>query len=218
MNKMSWCIVMIMEIATCHCFCNLLAMMPGAQTLRCTLDQLLRTWHQEHGMPAALTKAAPMICLHVDRLFEGPSGQIEKSSCAIDIESEVTIPVFCNATLACSNVGYVLIAAASHLGIDAGGHYQAILKIQPMVTQDSRPAKWLLTQDNMRPCPTWRIPEVIMQNLNIAWLVRSDCIQLPQYQPDLEHTDPAMDTTQQLLGIVELSYHAANGTIRCDCD
>ena len=172
-----------------------------ARATHCKLDQLVSTWHQEHGMPAALTTAAPLLCLHIDRLFEDSSGQIEKSSCAIDIESGVTLPFFHDDALNCTNISYVLIAAAAHLGRDEEGHYQAILKIQPMVTENSCPAKWLLTQDNLRPRPIWRVPEAIMQNMNIAWLVRSDCMQLLQYYSH-HAADPAPDTTQQLLSLL----------------
>ncbi|CAL1165275.1 unnamed protein product [Cladocopium goreaui] len=173
-----------------------------AQSSSCKFDQLILHWCQAYGMQTALTRAAPLLCLHVDRLHEGLNGQIEKSSCAIDIESELTIPVFCNATLEQEHVSYVLIAAASHLGQDAAGHYQAILKIQPVVTQESKPAKWLLTQDNQRPSPIWRAPDLFMQNMTIAWLVRSDCIQIPQYFPDFAKVEEAVDPTQQILALL----------------
>ena len=171
-----------------------------AQFSTCKLEQLVMTWHQAYGMKTALTRAAPLLCLHIDRLYEVAPGQIEKSSCAIEMESEVTLPIFCADDLQCDNVSYVLLAAASHLGQDAAGHYQAILKIQPMVSSSDRPIKWLLTQDNQRPCPLWHVPDAFAQNMTIAWLIRSDCFQLPQFLPAPE---PNMaDTTQVLLNLL----------------
>ena len=149
----------------------------------CKIDALVLHWCQAYGMRAALTRAPPLLCLHIDRLHTGPDGLIEKSSCALDLDSEINIPVFRDAKLESVNVSYILIAAASHLGQDAAGHYQALLRIHPVLATDSQPAKWLLTQDNARPCPIWRIPELFQRNLTVAWLVRSDCIQLPHYFP-----------------------------------
>ena len=159
-------------------FPNHFLMMPS-----CKIDQLIRHWSQVDGMQAALLRAAPIICIHVDRLHVTESGLIEKSSCAIDVDSEVPVPSFLADGTTTEYQNYVLIAAASHLGQDASGHYQAILKVQPTLMSSGCPVQWLVTQDNERPAPHWQVPEYIRQNLTVLWLLRVDSLKIPTLLP-----------------------------------
>ncbi|CAL1151582.1 unnamed protein product [Cladocopium goreaui] len=153
----------------------------------CTLEDLLQHWCQVDGMRAAMLQAAKIICIHVDRLVS-TSGQIEKSSCAIDVDTGIAIPHFVEDTLHQATAEYVLIAAAAHLGIDAAGHYQAILKVQPAVISSSCAVQWLITQDHCKPKPVWEVPNTLKQNLNVLWLMRADSLRLPGYHCDTETT------------------------------
>lgn len=145
----------------------------------CTFAQLVQTWHQANGMKAALMRAAPVICVQIDRLCTNQTGQIEKCSCAINLDSKMSLPVFCDDSLQCAMISYTLVSAASHFGIDAAGHYQAILKMQPTVAGNARPVQWLATHDNAQPVATWRLSPTLCQNITVAWFVRSDCLCLP---------------------------------------
>ena len=179
---------------------------------QCRLDQLVSFWCQAYGMQAALLSAAPIVCVHIDRMFENESGQIEKSGCVINLDSETILPIFCDASLKHDFATYVLIAAATHLGVDRAGHYQALLKVQPTVTDGVRPIQWLLTQDNQRPEPIWRVPLLFLQNMTVAWLMRSDCISLPLYTeaPLAASPDFAKDPEQQILELLQSTTAALN--------
>ena len=172
----------------------------------CPLASLIRHWHQVDGMRTALVEAAPIICLHIDRLFQDDAMTVQKSSCVVDLEHDVMIPVFCNQSASCESVGYVAIAAASHLGQDQAGHYQAILKLQPGVIKHTYPIRWLVTQDNEPPMPTWHVPDPLQCNITAVWLVRSDCLQLPVYcSADLSgpsELSQSSNTRQNLLDLL----------------
>ena len=163
----------------------------------CTLEDLLQHWCQVDGMRAAMLQAAKSICIHVDRLVS-TSGQIEKSSCAIDVDTGIAIPHFVEDTLHQATAEYVLIAAAAHLGIDAAGHYQAILKVQPAVISSSCAVQWLITQDHCKPKPVWEVPNTLKQNLNVLWLMRADSLRLPGYHCDSETTAIEPDAEEAL--------------------
>ena len=152
-----------------------------ANMSECTVAELILLWHQADGMRAALCRAAPIVCLHVDRMFESTTGQIEKSSCAINLDSDVMTPVFTGTSLDSTLIRYVPVAGVAHFGHDGAGHYQSLLKIQPGL-HGTQPMHWLLTQDNVCPVAIWRIPDTIRQNFTVIWMVRADCLQLPEYR------------------------------------
>lgn len=160
------------------------------------------------GMRAALLQDAPMLCVQIDRLYCAPSGRIEKSCCAIDLNSEVTISCFCDQGLSTESIQYVLVAAAAHLGMDGAGHYRAALKVFPSMISEATPVQWLYTDDNVPPSPMWHLPETFCQNMTTAWLLRADLLQLPQFrtvetsaEPVQEATDPA----DQILALLRTS-------------
>lgn len=167
----------------------------------CTFSELLHLWQQVDGMKAALLRAAPMICVQLDRLVHTSTDQIEKSSCAVNLDAETRFPVFSDGTLACAQIHYTLVAAAAHLGQDRSGHYQAVLKLQPTLLNSARPVQWLVTQDNQRPTACWRPSQLLCQNLTIAWFVRSDCLYLPKYHAEVCEADfaPAPSTVSDTL-------------------
>ena len=171
----------------------------------CTFQQLINTWHQADGMRAALLQAAPVLCVHVDRLISAPTSRIEKSSCAFNLESDTRFPIFSDACLQCANVQYILVAGAAHLGIDAAGHYQAFLRMRPAILEPARPVQWLITQDNVQAYPSWEVPDLLSRNLTVAWFVRSDCIYLPllQLAPHIATADTERpDAMTQLLQLL----------------
>lgn len=168
----------------------------------CTFQQLIHVWHQAEGMHAALLQAAPILCVQVDRMFEALNGQIEKNSCAFNLESETRFPVYCDDLLQCAQISYTFVAAAAHLGIDAAGHYQAFLKMHPALESNAKPVQWLITQDNVQPHACWRLPTHLCQNLTVAWFVRTDCLYLPkilhQPLPNAEYIEKPEDMSQLL--------------------
>lgn len=159
----------------------------------CTLDSIVAAWHQADGLQAALLTAAPVVCIHVDRLHCLHGQPADKISCAISLDSEVMLPVFTDG-IRSTTANYVIIAAASHLGVDQAGHYQALLKILPTVLSEVQPVAWLLTQDNETPKPTWRIPEMFSRNTTVFWLIRTDCLELPNYRLALQAAAANADT------------------------
>ena len=147
----------------------------------CKLETLIGPWHQAAGMKTGLLHGAPILCVQIERMIDSNPDQIEKCSCAIDLDHETMIPIFSHAGTQCELLSYIPVAAAAHLGTDGAGHYQALLKIQPTVVKETSPVKWLVTQDNMSPQACWTVPAAISQNLTLIWMVRTDCLQLPPY-------------------------------------
>ncbi|CAL1169641.1 unnamed protein product [Cladocopium goreaui] len=195
------------ETAQCHdqshtCMPVFLQFPPSTHTMdACKIDDLIRFWHQANGMRAAMLQAAPIVCLHIDRMIESAPGQIEKCSCAVDLDTEAMIPFFLARDTKCETVNYIPVAAASHQGADQAGHYQALLKIQPTVLS-AHPVKWLLTQDNMPPLACWDIPPGFRENLTVIWLIRADCIQIPFYVPRANQNSPPADLATQILTLL----------------
>ena len=170
-------------------------------TSACQLNQLLHLWHQVDGMKAALLRAAPIVCLHLDRFIKNDHGEIEKCSCAVELEAETMIPCFDAKGIDCEPVLYIPVAAAAHQGIDQAGHYQALLKIQPTVLA-AHPAKWLLTQDGLAPQACWDIPAGFSENMTVIWLIRADCLQVPFYVPPALDAPAPTDLETQILTLL----------------
>ena len=148
----------------------------------CSIHDLITAWHEEHSMRAALIAAAPCVCCHIDRFYQGSGGTIAKCLCQMDLDSEVNLPVFTSAGLNCAPCSYSPTAAIIHMGQHGAGHCRALLRMQPGITPHGTPAKWLLTEDDEMPQPIWRIPDWCEQNLMVLWLTRTDCLHLPRYQ------------------------------------
>ena len=110
-------------------------------------------------------------------------------------------PMFCDEGLRCEQVSYIPIAAACHLGQDRAGHYQGVLKITPTIIQQHTPVTWLITQDNAKPCPVWHIPLKLKCNMTVVWLIRADCMHLP----NLPVSEQTMDDLQDAAGRPETS-------------
>ena len=170
----------------------------------CSLNSLVTAWVQEHATCAALLAPA-CACIHIDRYYRSEAGEIVKSLCRVDIESEVTLPIFRNSNLLCSNAGYIPIAAVAHFGQDLAGHCKAILKMQPTVLGQTTPAAWLITEDDCFPQAIWKYPTWYASNVVVIWMVRTDCLRLPMFcdpqtapstaqEPDLNMTIPEHDT------------------------
>ncbi|CAL1139392.1 unnamed protein product [Cladocopium goreaui] len=100
------------------------------------LSALLRTWHTELGMLAGLTDPEDLLLLHVDRMTHAPDGTVAKCQAALRFGWEVQIPVLGSHT--CTWMPYTVIACIAHLGGAQNGHYQAILRTYPEVSDLAR--------------------------------------------------------------------------------
>ncbi|CAL1130183.1 unnamed protein product [Cladocopium goreaui] len=149
----------------------------------CTFSGLISSWSQENSMQAALKTASPCICLQLDRHYQDEVGNIFKTNCAIELETEVAMPVFTQHDLQTEHVGYIPIAGVAHLGMDRAGHCRSIMKIQPSLVTATRPAAWLTTEDDERPTPTWDVPAWFKCNAALIWLVRTDMLNLMPQNP-----------------------------------
>lgn len=65
------------------------------------LVDLIRHWHQELGMCAALVHAEDLICVHLDRFLMDPTGQVRKSTVPIGFLGGVSLPIFINEVECC---------------------------------------------------------------------------------------------------------------------
>ena len=166
-------------------------------TGHCTLSDLVTAWAQEHSMRAALLDASSCLCIHIDRFFRTEQGEVQKSLCRIDIDMEVTLPVFRDHALCCANAGYIPVAGVAHFGSDMAGHCKALLKMQPTVTASGQPATWLVTEDGQCPVPIWQYPQWFASNLVVIWMLRTDCLRLPAF--------PSFDATHDVAPVATLT-------------
>ena len=151
----------------------------------CTFSELISFWSQGNSMRASLATASPCLCLQLDRHYQDEAGNITKTNCKIEMETEVAMPVFTQHDMQIEHVGYIPIAGVAHLGMDMAGHCRSIMKIQPSLVSATSPAAWLTTEDDQRPTPLWAVPTWFQSNAALIWLVRTDMLSLPAYQPVL---------------------------------
>ena len=173
-----------------------------------SLAKLITDWHQELSMRQALLHSPCAVCIHLDRWYQNAQGDISKSLCKIDLDGEVDLPIFQATGLQCDHIGFIPVAGISHLGHDQAGHCRAMLRIQPVLATDGHPANWLITDDEVAPEPVWNIPDFLLCNLVVIWLVRTDCLQMPTFASVRMH-GPATplaaatsSTTEELLQLL----------------
>ena len=123
------------------------------------LSTLLRTWHTELGMLAGLTDPEDLLLLHVDRMIHAPDGTVVKCQAALRFGWEVQIPVL--GPHACTWMPYTVIACIAHLGGAHNGHYQALLRTYPEVSDLASPSMWMLCDDGHSPQRILNVPEIL---------------------------------------------------------
>ena len=171
----------------------------SVQCSLCSLSTLIRVWHQADGMSSALLRAPPCLCIHLDRCAQGPNLEIYKCTSRLDVEDECFFPVFNDDSLSSTSHGYHIVALMSHLGADGAGHYRAALRVKPTIAGLTSPVGWMLTDDWRRPEPQWNPPNWMRENVTLIWLVRTDLLSLPLYQPQPDQTGSSMTALMQLL-------------------
>ena len=146
--------------------------------------------------------ATPGLILHLDRFFHNEQGEISRCTQSVDLNTEVSLPVFQDSSMRTDRYGYIPIAAAAHTGQDLAGHIRTVLKGQPSVTQDGRPVAWMLTEDGHQPELLWKIPTWFVEGVTVVWLVRTDCLalqQLPFRDTENQTENPESSELLQLL-------------------
>lgn len=135
------------------------------------LSALLRTWHTELGMLAGLTDPEDLLLLHVDRMIQAPDGTVVKCQAALRFGWEVQIPVLGPHT--CTWMPYTVIACIAHMGGAQNGHYQAILRTYPEVSDLASPSMWMLCDDGHSPQRILNIPEIFAQGITCLWMCQT---------------------------------------------
>ena len=158
----------------------------------CTIDDLIRPWHQDKGMCTCLLQAPQCVLLQIDRMHQTDDGELHKCHCQLNLIQTCSIPIFRDDKLRFGFVDYVPVAAIAHLGIDQAGHYRCALRTQPAAYEPGMSAaQWLLTDDNCKPTLSWHIPDWFGQNTVTIALVRTDCLALHLYRSAHQHVEPA---------------------------
>lgn len=165
----------------------------------CTLTSLVNTWHQADGMRSALLSSSPCVCIHIDRCVMGPDLTVYKCTSKLQIDEVCCIPVFQDDSITCEFHEYTVVAVMSHLGHDGAGHYRAALRTRPQILQRTSPVQWLVTDGWRAPEPTWMPKDWIQENITMAWLVRTDMLQLPYYRAAPE---PQTTSTAELMRLL----------------
>ncbi|CAL1163756.1 unnamed protein product [Cladocopium goreaui] len=149
------------------------------------LSTLLRTWHTELGMLAGLTDPEDLLLLHVDRMIHAPDGTVVKCQAALRFGWEVQIPVL--GPHACTWMPYTVIACIAHLGGAHNGHYQALLRTYPEVSDLASPSMWMLCDDGHSPQRILNVPEIFAQGITCLWLCQTS-------KADFHRLAPGRDT------------------------
>ena len=166
---------------------------------RCALSDLVQVWHLADGMKAALMNSSTCICAHVDRcIHDSQTSRVRRCTTIIDPDVDCLIPVFLDETLTSGLLEYTIVALQAHLGGDAHGHYRAAVRIHPTVTQGPAPSNWLLSDDWRTPVPVWNLPDWLLQNAPVLWLVRSDSLHLHSYADPVKTTRDSMSVDAML--------------------
>ena len=161
----------------------------------CKLQELITTWCQVDGMTTALVCAPQIVCLQLDRMYQDDNGHLARCECSVELDLEVNLPMHMADGGKTETVGYVIVAASAHQGVDLAGHYRSALKIQPTVIHDTRPAQWLITDDMKKPAPLWTLPPWFLRNTTTFMLVRTDCLHVPAVSPQELAQSEAVRTT-----------------------
>ena len=133
-------------------------------------------------MCTALLRAPPCLCVHIDRLTQNQDNRILKCMCTMQVDDEVLVPVFTGSKLRIEHVEYTVLSVMSHFGHDNEGHYRAAWKVASALTGLVQPTSWLTTDDWSPPVPCWQLDTSFRRHINMAWLVRTDCVHLIKYQ------------------------------------
>jgi len=145
------------------------------------LSALLRLWHTELGMLAGLTDPEDLLLLHVDRMIHAPDGTVAKCQAALRFGWEVQLPVL--GSHACTWMPYTVIACIAHLGGAQNGHYQAILRTYPEVSDLASPSMWMLCDDGHAPQRILNIPEIFAQGITCLWMCQTNKADLHRLMP-----------------------------------
>ena len=143
-----------------------------------SLQALLDSWHEDHGMIAALTHAPDLLCVQIDRVGADSDSQVVKLTNRVNFFAALSVPVFHDHGITCDTYSYTVVAATAHLGSDpCTGHYQAITKAQ-ISGHGHMGVQWYLSDDNtsMRVC--FSEVDHFVPNVTLLWLCRLDRVEL----------------------------------------
>lgn len=181
-----------------------------------SLAALLRHWHQELGMSAGLVDPHDLVCLHIDRFVQSPTGQLRKAHVPIDFLGDVTIPHLTTG-IGCTWHPYQVVAAFAHTGDACRGHYQALLRVSTEALTAHAPVRWLHCDDNRTPRPCLHLPPDFASNATCFWICRQGSIDLHDMRlPCLDghpmHEHGSDNQTQAMLTLLQtLNWTQLNG-------
>ena len=158
------------------------------------LTDLVRHWHGELGMCAGLITPRDLLCVHIDRLIQLPSGHLGKSTHRITFAGVVEFPIW-TSTAELEWEPYQMIAAFAHLGDATAGHYQALLRLHHSSRQAGEPVFWLHCDDGRSPTPCAVFPPAFEAGITCVWLCRCQQLHLFVLPADLVPDDSTVRTT-----------------------
>ena len=147
----------------------------------------MRNW----ACGAGLITPRDLICLHIDRFLQLPTGRLCKSKHRITFAGVVDIPIWQN-NQELRWEPYQMTAAFAHLGDECSGHYQALLRLHHNSRHHGTPAFWLHCDDGRAPVPCAAIPPNFESGITCVWLCKCDRTQL--YRLPDDHDMPTTDT------------------------
>ena len=144
-------------------------------------------------MCAGLIDPRDLLVIHVERMVMAPSGRLYKHDASIHFAWEVQVPVLTRDT-AFKYVAYTIVAVVAHLGGSHGGHYQAMLRTYPEVSDLTAPSMWMFCDDCRLPQRCWTFPINFSQGITGFWLCRTDALEMHLMEQPRPDTNDALMT------------------------
>ena len=166
------------------------------------LSVLASRWSQVDGMSAGLLHTPDCACIHIDRCVQDSDGRVMKCTSALQTDVECLLPILMGDTTECQYLEYQITALMSHLGGDGNGHYRAALKLRPGVTDSATPYRWLLTDDWSPATLVWNLPSWFLENVTMAWVTRSDRLDLYDHSQKLDSAPAQHDPVAAMLALL----------------
>lgn len=137
-----------------------------------SMNDLIQAWHVETEMTSALLSAADLVCIHIDRFYM-LQGVVTYNACQVTSFDTICLPFFDMETgNDCVWHKYTLLAVVRHHGVDAAGHYTALLYMQSAFPDMMA----LQTDDNMRAQFIDPSRTSLGQHATTFWYAKDSCV------------------------------------------
>jgi len=129
------------------------------------LQSLVDTWHDSRGLFRAAEEVGFQLILQLDRFNPETEAKCQQ---LIAVDTSIRFPCFCNLEGDVTFDVFDVCAITFHIGASPhAGHYRTALKYQQ---------RWMIYEDGRPPDQVVTLPESVLRNSVLFWLVRPNLI------------------------------------------